>query len=328
MKIVIPGGAGQLGGILARHFAAKGNEVVVLSRNQHASSSSPATGKNQANEIRNLFWDGRTSGPWSKEFEAADLILNLAGRSVNCRYNESNRQSIMKSRTESTSLVAETIKNCKSPPRTWMQMSTATIYAHRFDAENDEATGIIGGDEPNAPPSWRFSIEVAKAWEAEVDQADISPATRKLKLRCSIVMSTAPGSPFEILLRLCRFGLGGKNGDGKQYISWISQTDFIRAIEFLLENEELEGAVNLVAPGALPNEEFMRILRNSWGIPFGLDSPVLLLEMAAVFLQTETELILKSRRVAPGKLLKAGFQFSHPSWELASADLCQQAKNK
>src|SRR5437899_4608443 len=185
-------------------------------------------------------------------------------------------------------------------------MSTATIYAHRFDAPNDEATGILGGSEPGAPDTWRFSIDVATAWERTLDEV-VVPQTRKVKLRSAMTMSPDKGGIFDVLLGLVRRGLGGRAGDGRQYVSWIHYADFIRAIYWLIEHENVEGAMNLCAPEPLPNAEFMRTLRQAWGRSVGLPVMRWMLELGAIFLRTETELILKSRRVIPGRLLRHSF---------------------
>jgi len=311
MKIVIPGGSGYVGTVLARAFHKKGDEVVVLSR-------SPAS-----RPWRTVAWDGETLGEWVTEFEAADAIINLAGQSVNCRYTPENRRAITESRLKSTKVVGEAIAQAWTPPRVWLQASTATIYAHRYDAPNDEATGIIGGAEANAPDTWRFSIEVATSWERVFRESPI-PNTRRVAMRTAIVMHPDSGSPFDILLRLVRFGLGGQAGDGRQYISWIHEADFVRAVMWLIQHEELEGPVNLSAPNPLPNAEFMRLLRSARGVQFGLPATGWMLELGAFLAQSETELILKSRRVIPTRLLESGFTFQFPTWPEAARDLCQR----
>lgn len=311
MKIVIPGGSGQVGTLLARALQADGHEVVVLSRRP---GSAP---------WRVVGWDARTPGEWTKEIDAADAVINLAGRSVNCRYNAENRRAILESRVLSTTLVGQAIAQAKRSPRVWLQASTATIYAHRYDAPNDEDTGIPGGSEPNAPDTWRFSIEVAKAWEQALQEA-ATPETRKVALRSAMTMSPDSGGVFDALLRLVRWGLGGRAGNGCQYVSWIHDADFVRAISFLLTNDQIEGPINLAAPEPLPNAEFMRALRAAWGIGFGLPATRWMLEVGAVFLKTETELVLKSRRVVPGRLRHQGFLFQFPTWPEAARDLCQR----
>jgi uncharacterized protein (TIGR01777 family) len=314
MKLVIPGGTGQVGTLLARAFHKEGHEVVVLSRRPEV----PGT------PWRTVAWDAKSPGPWEAEIDGADVVINLAGRSVDCRYGAANRRSIMDSRVDSTHAVGRAIAKAAQPPRVWLQASTATIYAHRFDAPNDERTGIIGGGEPGAPTAWRFSIDVARAWERAVDEAGPLPQTRTVLLRSAMTMSPDRGGIFDRLLGLVRFGLGGSSGTGRQFVSWIHEEDFIRAVRFLIENEAISGPVNLAAPGPLPNADFMRELREAWGISFGLPAPAWLLGIGAVFLRTETELILKSRRVVPGVLLEHGFDFRFPAWPEAARDLSRR----
>lgn len=313
MKIVISGGTGQVGTILARAFQADGHEVVVLSREV---TKAP---------WRVVRWDAVELGDWATELEDADVVINLAGRSVNCRYNQENRRAIMDSRVNSTRVVGEAIARAKRPPRVWLQMSTATIYEHRLDAPNDEATGIIGGAEPDAPDTWHFSIDVATSWERTVNEA-ATPRTRKVLLRSAIVMSPDRGGAFDLLLALVRRGLGGRASSGQQYVSWIHHQDFVRAVYWLIEHDAIEGPVNLSAPNPLPNAEFMQTLREAWGQKFGLPASAWMLAVGAFFLRTETELILKSRRVVPGRLLKEGFTFRFTTWQEAARDLCRRWK--
>jgi uncharacterized protein (TIGR01777 family) len=311
MKFVIAGGSGQVGRILARAFHAGGHEVVVLSR------------KLEKAVWRVEKWDAETSGDWTREIDGADVVINLAGRSVNCRYNEENRRQMMDSRVNSTKAIGAAIADSKNPPRIWLQASTATIYAHRFDAPNDEITGIIGGSEPGAPDTWNFSIDVAKNWEAAANSFQL-PETRVVLMRSAMTMSPDKDGIFDVMLGLVRKGLGGTAGDGRQYISWIHDRDFISAVNWLIENENLAGAVNLAAPKPLPNKEFMRILREAWGTKIGLPANALMLAVGAFFMRTETELVLKSRRVVPTKLLESGFKFEFPAWEEAAKDLCRR----
>lgn len=310
MKIAIPGGSGQVGTLLCRAFARDGHEVTVLSR-------TPRPGP-----WRTLAWDGRTLGPWVEAVDGADVVVNLSGHNVNCRYNRRNRERILSSRIEPTRVVGEAIRQCAKPPRLWLQASTATIYAHRYDAANDEATGILGGDEADAPDTWRFSIEVATAWERALDEAQV-PATRKVKLRSAVTLSPDPGGIFDVLLGLVRRGLGGTAGDGRQYVSWVHHEDFVRALYWLIEHEEIEGPVNVAAPEPLTNAAFMRALREAWGARVALPASRWMLEVGAVLLRTETELVLKSRRVVPGLLLRNGFSFRHPRWPEAARELCR-----
>lgn len=311
MKIILAGGSGQVGTILARAFHNRNHEVVILSRGAGASP------------WRQVHWDAETLGEWAREIDGADVVINLAGRNVNCRYNAENRRAIMDSRVHSTRILGEAILRAADPPRLWLQSSTATIYAHRYDAPNDEATGILGGKEPNAPSTWRFSIDVATAWERAANEIE-TPHTRKVLLRSAMTMSPDREGVFDVLLGLVRHGLGGTAGDGRQYVSWIHDEDFLRAIFWLIEHPEIDGPVNLAAPQPLPNADFMKTLRNAWGISIGLPAAAWMLELGAIFLRTETELILKSRRVVPGRLLEAGFEFQFPTWDAAARDLCRR----
>jgi uncharacterized protein (TIGR01777 family) len=310
VKIVIAGGSGQVGAILSRWFSRSGADIVVLSRRGEAPPGARAVG-----------WDGRTLGPWAAELDGADIVVNLAGRSVDCRYTAANRRAIVDSRVDATRVLGEAIAAAPAPPRVWLQASTATIYAHRFDAPNDERTGRLGGHEPDAPDTWRFSIDVAQAWERAALDAPVPAATRLVLLRSAMVMSPDPGGVFDVLLRLVRFGLGGAAAGGGQYVSWIHHEDFARAVEWLIEHDEVEGPVNLAAPEPLPQRDFMRALRGAWGARVGLPATRWMLEAGAVVLRTETELVLKSRRVVPGRLLEHGFTFEQPSWPASARDL-------
>ena len=228
MKIVIPGGSGQVGTILSRALHSDGHEVVVLTRRQvyTKKGSDPFLGGQPWREVR---WDGATLGDWTTELEGSDVVLNLSGKSVHCRYTARNRQLILQSRVTPTRILGEAIGRARRPPRVWLQASTATIYAHRYDAPNDEISGVIGGDEPDAPRSWRFSIDVARAWEHAFNDA-VVPHTRKVALRSAMTLSEDRGGIFDTLLGLVRRGLGGIAGDGRQFISWIHFDDFVRQV--------------------------------------------------------------------------------------------------
>ncbi len=302
-----------MGAILARAFQARGDEVVVLSR-------SPGLAP-----WRVAAWDGISIGPWTAELDGADVVINLAGRSVNCRYTPARRRELLESRVRSTRVIGDAIAAAKRPPRVWLQASTATIYAHRYDAPNDERTGRIGGDEVDAPDAWRFSIEVARAWEqAATESAATLTGTRLVLLRSAMVMSPDRGGVFDAFLRLVRWGLGGAQGDGRQFVSWIYDRDFVRAVGWIIDHEELVGPVNLASPGPLPNAEFLRLLRRAWGARLGLPTPRVLLELGAWLVRTESELLLKSRRVIPGRLLESGCTFEFPEWGAAAEELCRR----
>jgi len=312
MKVCIPGGSGQVGTLLARSLHAGGDDVVVLSRR-------PAL---QPWHV--VAWDGHNRGIWHREIDGADVVINLAGRSVNCRYTPANRAAILESRVESTHAVGDAIAAAARPPRVWLQASTATIYAHRFDAANDEWTGRLGGDEPDVPSTWHFSIEVARAWENAFQECD-TPRTRKVLLRSAMTLSPDAGGVFDTLAGLARRGLGGRAGDGRQYTSWIHEYDFVAAVRWLIAHDEVHGVMNVAAPSPVTNNEFMRVLREACGARFGLPAARWMLEIGALFMRTETELILKSRRVVPGRLLDAGFEFKFPHWPDAARELCARS---
>jgi uncharacterized protein (TIGR01777 family) len=254
------------------------------------------------------------------ELEQSDVCINLAGRSVNCRYGARNRRIIYESRVKSTHLLNQAIAALKQPPRVWVNASTATIYRHALDHPMDEANGELGGNEPGAPDTWNFSIEVAKGWE-EAFFSTPTPRTRKITTRSAITLSPDRGGIFDVLLGLVRRGIGGSQGSGAQFVSWIHEADFVRAMDLLIAREDFSGVVNLASPNPLPNHDFMRALREAWGIRYGLPAPKWMLEIGAFLLRTESELVLKSRRVVPGRLLDAGFEFTFPEWPAAARDL-------
>jgi len=293
VKIVIPGGSGQVGAILRREF----DDVVVVSRRGPVG------------------WD-----QLGRAVDGADVVINLAGRSVNCRYGPENRAAIMDSRVQTTRTIGEAIAAAAHPPRVWLQASTATIYADTYGPANNE-NGTLGGHEPDVPDTWRFSIDVARAWEQAALEAQ-TPGTRLVLMRSAITMSPDRGGPFDVLLGLVRRGLGGTSGHGRQYVSWVHDEDFGRAVRWLIEHDDIDGPVNIAAPHPLPNAEFMRELRAAWGARIGLPATKWMLEAGAVLMRTETELVLKSRRVVPGRLLEAGFEFRWPRWPDAARELC------
>ncbi len=298
--------------LLARHFHENGDEVTVITRHPK-----PA-------EWSTVGWTGYGLGPWAKLIDGCDVVINLAGRSVNCRYNAANQSEIKTSRTITTGLIGEAIASAAHPPPLWLNASTATIYRHSLDSAMDDLTGELGGTEAGAPPKWRFSIDVATSWERAFFAAQV-PRTRRVAMRSAMTMSPDPGGVFDTLLQLVRWGLGGSAGSGRQYVSWIHDVDFIRAVEFLIGNENLQGAVNLASPSPLPNRDFMSCLRRAWCTSYiGLPATRWMLEIGAVLLRTETELILKSRRVVPRRLTDAGFEFHFPNWRGACVDLVER----
>jgi uncharacterized protein (TIGR01777 family) len=320
LRIVLPGGSGQVGQMLARYLQERGHFVTVLTRGPYTAP------------WQTVHWDGEEIGPWVETLEGADVCINLAGRSVNCRYHAENRREIYNSRIGTTRLLNRVIAGLDHPPRVWLNASTATIYRHALDRPMDEATGELGGHElisrkRRAPDTWNFSVGVAKDWESAFFETP-TPRTRKVALRSAIVFSPVPGSTFAIFLNLVRVGLGGAQGNGRQFVSWIHESDFARAIEFLIARDDIGGPVNIAAPNPLPNREFMEALRDAWEMPNGLPAPWPLLEIGMLLLRTESELVLKSRRVIPGRLLEAGFEFDFRNWPEAADDLVRQWKNR
>jgi hypothetical protein len=329
LRIVLPGGSGQVGQALARYFQQQGHHVTVLTRGPYAAP------------WQTVHWDGEQTGPWTEYLEGADACINLAGRSVNCRYDAANRQAIYDSRIQSTQLLGRVIASLAEPPRVWLNASAATIYSRTLDANGvdlplDEATGELGGDNPSAnakPPANRwlqrrgFSSRVARDWEAAFFAAE-TPRTRKVALRSAVVLSPTAGSAFGVLSNLVRLSLGGRQGNGRQFVSWIHETDYARAVEFLIAHEELQGPINIAAPNPLPNREFMAALRWAWDVPNGVPAPSLAIKLGAIFLRTEPELVLQSCRAVPGRLLDAGFEFQFPAWPEAAEDLVRQWKSR
>jgi uncharacterized protein len=320
LRIVIPGGSGHIGHMLARFLQDRGHRVTILTRGPYTAN------------WQTVHWDGEHEGPWVETLEDADVCINLAGRSVNCRYNQENRRAIYNSRIGTTKLLNRVIASLQEPPRVWLNASTATIYRHALDRPMDEFTGELGGGEliskyRRAPETWDFSVGVAKDWESAFF-GTLTPRTRKVALRSAIVMSPVAGSAFAVFSNLVRTSLGGHQGNGRQYVSWIHEEDFARAIEFLIQREDFDGPVNIAAPHPLPNRDFMRELRDAWGIPNGIPAPRPLLAIAAILMRTETELVLKSRRVIPSRLEQAGFQFHFPTWPQAADDLVEQWRNR
>jgi uncharacterized protein (TIGR01777 family) len=295
-KLVLVGGNGFLGRHLRRYFQLLGYEVVSISR----------TGPSD------VPWDARTLGPWAAELEGAAVLVNLAGRSVDCRYTAANRHEILASRIDSTRVLGAAVAACTHPPRVWLNSSTATIYADtRGEAPaNTESAGVIGEG---------FSVEIARAWEAAL-AACPTPGTRQVALRTSIVLGP-DGGAFPVMARLARFGLCTPQGSGQQWVSWLHIQDFCRAVEFLVNTDSLSGPVNLCAPHPLPNREFNALLAQALDPPLRFPQPRWLLEIGAFMLRTETELILKSRKVYPGRLLAAGFRFEFAECRAAVEEL-------
>jgi uncharacterized protein len=296
-RIILAGGSGFLGSVLADYFAARGVEIVILTRHP----------KTRSALIREVRWDGVTVREWLEELEGARAVINLAGISVNCRYHTRNRKRMLDSRLNSTRDLGEAIARCANPPPVWLNSSTATIYKHTFGPAWDEA-GEIGGC---AEAKDIFSVHLAEEWERVFNEAS-TPRTRKVALRSAMVLGHAKNSVLPNMLRLGRLGLGGNLAGGHQFVSWIHQEDFCRAVEWIIQHEDIRGAVNLASPNPVTNADFMATIRKICHRRFGLPAPLWLLEIGAFFLRTETELVIKSRRVVPGILLADGFTFRHP----------------
>jgi uncharacterized protein (TIGR01777 family) len=299
-KLIIAGGTGFLGAILIKHFSPSFDEIVLLSRKQ----------KLPKDKVRTVVWDAKSIGPWRTELEKADALINMTGRSVDCRYNPQNKAAILNSRIDSTTILGIALSQCVDPPLIWLNSSTATIYKHSLDTLMDEENGEIGSG---------FSVDVAQAWEAAFFNSP-TPKTRKVALRTSIVLGKNGGA-LQPIKRLTRLGLGGKQGNGKQKFSWIHETDFAHSIAFIMNDPSLSGAINIVAPTPTTNATLMQLMRNYLKVPFGLPAGKGLLNLGARLIRTETELILKSRNVIPTRLLKAGYTFRFNSLEIALKEL-------
>lgn len=288
-KLIIAAGTGFLGNVLVKHFYEKFEDIIIFTR-----------GKSEIkNNIRYIHWDAKTATGWESELENADVLINLAGKSVDCRYTEKNKNEILASRIDSTKILNEVILKCEKPPKHWLNSSTATIYRHSTDKQMDEINGEIGDN---------FSMNVAKAWEKAFFETE-TPKTLKTALRTSIVLGKTGGA-FIPLRRLTQIGFGGKQGNGNQFISWIHEKDFARAVDFIIK-KELQGVVNVVSPQPIKNEAFMNSLRQEMKIPLGIPINEFLLELSAKLIQTETELVLKSRNVIPKRLEENGFEFEY-----------------
>ncbi len=300
-KIIITGANGFLGRYLSRHFLNLGWEIVGLSR--HGGVVEGA---------KPVEWDGRTLGAWVEEFENASLVVNLAGKSVNCRYYQKNKDLIFSTRLESTKIIGDAIRQCENPPSLWLNSSTATIYRHAEDRPQDEESGEIGSG---------FSVEVAKSWEKALQDAEVPAGVKKVALRTAIVLANESGTVFDYLKKISALGLGGRMGSGRQKMSWIHIEDFCRSIEWMSEREELQDFYNVVSPNPTDNASCMAGFRRLAGRRFGLPAAKWMLEIGTFLVRSETELVLKSRWVLPGRLQDEGFIFQHPDFEKMLDDL-------
>ena len=287
MKIVIAGGTGYLGKLLTEFYTKeKENQIYILTRNQ----------KLNYDNVNFIQWDGKTKGYWTQYLEGTDVLINLTGKSVNCRYTKKNKKEIYESRLQSTSVLCEVVQSLKVPPNVFIQSSSATIYKHSEDTYMTEKKGEIGID---------FSMDVCKKWE-QLFNSYVFENTRKIITRTSIVLGNRGGA-FPLMKKMTQFGFGGKQGNGKQFISWISEQDYVNAIHYLIDKPS--GVYNICVPNPIRNYNFQKELRKKLRIKVGFNAPKLLLNIGAKIIGTETELLLKSRKVYPQNLLDLGFEF-------------------
>lgn len=298
-RLILTGGSGFLGRALTSFFTDNGWQVTVVSR------SKPDF------DAHFVAWDGETMGDWAREFDGADAVINLAGKSVNCRYTDENKRLIRQSRVQTTGLVARAIIEAKSPPRVWLNSSSATFYRDALDRPMDESDGDAGHG---------FSVDVVGAWEQSLFSPAL-PSTRRVALRLAMAFGPGRGGVYEAFASLVKMGFGGPMAGGRQYVSWVHVRDFARACLFLIEHEELEGAINISSPNPRTNAQFLSDLRRSLKFPLALPTAKWQLEVGALARQTEIELLLKSRRVVPKRLLDAGFTFDFPRWIDAARDI-------
>lgn len=312
-RVVLAGGTGFLGHLLGEHLSARGYDIVILTRN-------PSPGR-----FKEVAWDARTPGDWIAELDGAAAVLNLAGRSVNCRFTPDNKRAIMDSRVNSTQAIGDAIARCGTPPAAWLNASTATIYRHTFGPPHNEQSTDFA---PTPEVKDAYSVQVARQWEKVLAEAATPVQTRKVALRITIVFGTVEGGVFQIMRRLSRLGAAGPMAGGQQYVSWIHERDFCDAVQWILDHPELSGPVNLGSPNPVTNAEMMREFRKACGIPISIPATRWMLEIGAAVMRTETELLLKSRYVVPGKLLASGFQFRFPRMSDALVDLERQARSR
>jgi uncharacterized protein len=304
MKIIIAGGSGYLGKVLARFYQSIASEIVILSRQT----------EKPVDNIRFVYWDAVHIGDWMNELESADMLVNLTGKNVNCRYNEKNKNEIISSRVDSTKVLGDALRLLKTPPRLWIQSSSATIYRHSQDKLMTEKEGEIGDG---------FSVDVCRQWEAAFNRIAL-PTTRKVMLRTGIVLGKKDGA-MPRLVNLAKMGVA-KLGHGRQFVSWLHERDFAKAIEWIRTHPHIEGIFNCTSPQPIANSDFMNALRLQMQVPLRFAVPQWALAMGAFMIGTETELILKSRKVYPQRLLDNGFVFEFPDLKSALGDLCQREK--
>ncbi|MEL7146435.1 MAG: TIGR01777 family oxidoreductase, partial [Bacteroidota bacterium] len=300
-NIVIAGGTGFIGRLLTGEFIKKGYHVTILSRRHHQNKEA----------ISYVKWDGVEEGAWCSVLENAEGLINLNGKSVNCRYNKANKEAIYDTRISATNVLGKAVGQCRNPPKVWINASSATIYEHSLDTPMTEKSPITATD---------FSVDVCKKWESSFHQFDL-PEVRKVVLRIAIVLGR-DGGALPVLKKLAQYGLGGKQGSGRQMVSWIHEEDLISIFDFCLQNRLVTGTWNVSAPNPVCNHDFMAAVRKYMEVPFGIPSPEILLKLGAGVIGTESELVLKSRFVIPAKLMETSFSFQYDCIDAALADLC------
>ncbi|NNC84389.1 MAG: TIGR01777 family protein [Flavobacteriales bacterium] len=299
-KLVIAGGTGTIGQFLIQHLKERFSDIVVLSRSAGSGDG-----------FRKVKWDGKEQGAWSRELDGADVVINLAGKSIQSRFTESNKKALYDSRVDTTTTIGTAIQLAERPPHIWFNASGAAIYPATGPAQaNDETVKEIGEG---------FKSQLSVAWE-EAALKFQREGTRQVILRITPVLNAEDGF-LPPILRITRLGLGGRQGSGKQMVSWIHYQDLCRAVKFIMDHEGLSGIFNLAAPGPLTNADMMRKLRKAIGMPFGLPAPAFGIKLGAYIMGIEPSLILESSHVVPGALHKAGFDFSYPDFESAIENL-------
>jgi uncharacterized protein len=296
-RVILAGGSGFLGKALAAHLRSQGYEAIVLTR-------SPA-----GNSEQQAYWDGKTLGDWAGLLDGSQAVVNLAGKSVNCRYTPANRREIVESRVDSVRVLGQAILKCSSPPRAWVQSGSLAIYGDSGERVCDET----------APAGVGFSVETCVEWEKALDEAQ-TPCTRKVVLRIGFALGTNGGA-LDPLMNITRLFLGGTTGTGKQYISWLHASDLNRMFEWTIERDDLVGVFNATGPTPMTNAEFMKELRHALRRPWSPPVPEWAVRIGARFMGTEAELALHGRRCVPSRLLESGFEFEYPKLRLALKEI-------